>query len=152
GDNFLGGLDIDHLIVTELLVPKIMDLTGDPEISEKLTLRNGPYEKLYYILLQKAEECKKELSIQETSEIDFSFELPDKAPLDIYINVKRDELETIIEPIIEKSIDLIRQLFERNNFSDSQIREVILIGGSTLIPLVRKKLASNFSMALNHEV
>ncbi|MCE3283599.1 MAG: Hsp70 family protein, partial [Chitinophagaceae bacterium] len=56
GDNFLGGVDFDTLIIEKLIVPKIAARTGDETIREQLMQKDGALEKLFYILLYKAEE------------------------------------------------------------------------------------------------
>ncbi|MBS3914875.1 MAG: Hsp70 family protein [Bacteroidetes bacterium] len=152
GDNFLGGVDIDHIMVTELLIPKLIELSGKPDLADHIATRNGPYERLYYILLQKAEECKKELSSQLVSEIDFTFEIPGEAPMDIFMEIPRSEFEILIDPIISNSTGMIAELLERNELESKDISEIILIGGSTLIPLVREKLESEFEIPLNYSV
>lgn len=71
GDNYLGGLDFDHSIVMDILLPKLIKLSGNAELAEELNKSKGRYEKLYYILLLKAEEAKKELSTAGNVEINF---------------------------------------------------------------------------------
>lgn len=59
GDNYLGGIDFDHSIVMKVIVPKLIQQTGDAHIIEKINSHQSKYEKLYFILLLKAEEAKK---------------------------------------------------------------------------------------------
>ena len=69
GNNFLGGVDLDRLMVLELILPKLR-AAGHQLPESETELRNGDFETLYHILLLKAEEAKKELSVTDSSLLD----------------------------------------------------------------------------------
>jgi molecular chaperone DnaK len=145
GNNFLGGLDFDTLIIEELLVPKIVALTGDASIGEQLRTRNGQLEKLFYVLLYKAEEAKKELSIREETEIEFSLPGHDD---EIIVNITRGELNSIIEEKILSTTSLIKTMLRRNGLDATAVSQVIMVGGSTYIPYVRTLVSQQTGIPL----
>ncbi len=145
GNNFLGGLDFDTLIIEKLIVPRIIQLTGDPDVEEQLRNRNGALEKLFYILLYKAEEAKKELSTSETADIEFN--LPGYEE-EIVVTITRGEFNAIIEEKILSTVELIREILKRNNLTREQINQVIMVGGSTYIPYVRQLLTEHTGIPL----
>ncbi len=149
GDNYLGGLDFDHSIVMEILLPKIIKKTGVTELADELNKRKGKFEKLYYILLLKAEEAKKELSNSTTVEIEFSFDLKGNGEEDYFIEMTRDELNACIKPRIDSTLEMINLVVSRNSFTPSDISEVIMIGGSTYIPYVRESIFAATGIKVN---
>jgi molecular chaperone DnaK len=149
GDNFLGGVDFDHSLVMDVIVPKLIQQTGNLDLAEQINTRNGIYEKLYYILLLKAEEAKKELSMQQTTEVEFSYTSPDGKEEDIYLIISRAELNDVIKDRIEATLLMLEVILDRNNLSSADIEEVIMIGGSTYIPYVRETIAQRTQIKLN---
>lgn len=144
GNNFLGGLDFDTLIIEKLIVPEIVKHTGDESIEEQLRNRHGLLEKLFYILLYKAEEAKKELSHADEAEVEFT--LPDGH--DLCVRITRHQLNELIREKIESTTDLIREMLKRNNLSPQDIGQVIMVGGSTYIPFVRELVADRTGIPL----
>lgn len=149
GNNFLGGVDLDHLLVMKLLLPKLRD-SGFNLPQEESVLRNGHYETLFYILLLKAEEAKKELSVVESTLVDIDWESTDGELITAQIEIFRNEFESLISDTISKTIDLMDELMQRAGMSYSELEEVILIGGSTLIPLVGKTISERTGLKVNN--
>lgn len=149
GDNYLGGLDFDHSIVMEILLPKLIRQTGITELADELNKRRGKYEKLYYILLLKAEEAKKELSNTQSVEIEFSFDLKGEGEEDHYLEITREELNTVIKPRVDSTLEMINHVLNRNGIAPSEIAEIIMIGGSTYIPYVRESIFNTTGIKVN---
>ncbi len=145
GNNFLGGLDFDSLIIEQLIVPEIVKHTGDASIEEKLRNRDGGLEKLFYVLLHKAEEAKKELSQQTETEIEFTLPDSDK---DIFVTIKRDDFNRIIHERLASTVELIQTILKRNNLHHGDVNNIIMVGGSTYIPYVRELVAKDTSIPL----
>ncbi len=145
GNNFLGGLDFDTAIIEQLIVPHIITFTGDASIEEKLRNRDGELEKLFYILLHKAEEAKKELSQGEETEVEFT--LPQSGE-EMVVRLRRDDFNRVIHERIASTTDLIQTILKRNNLSSADINNVIMVGGSTYIPYVRDLVAKQTGIAL----
>jgi molecular chaperone DnaK len=149
GDNYLGGVDFDHSIVMNIIVPKLVQKTGNTALSNEITTRNSAYEKLYYILLLKAEEAKKELSNQQSTEIEFTYNAPNGNEDDIYLTITRDELNAVIKDRIEATLLMLEVILDRNNLTANDIEEIIMIGGSTYIPYVRETIAQRTNIKVN---
>lgn len=150
GNNFLGGVDLDRLMVLELILPKLR-AAGHQLPESETELRNGAFETLYHILLLKAEEAKKELSVTDGSLLDVDWEAPDGNLLEAQVELLRSEFESLIEPTIAKTIDLMDEVVNRTAMAYADIEEVILIGGSTLIPLVGQMIASRTGLKVNNQ-
>lgn len=151
GNNFLGGLDFDLMIVEQLIVPEIIARTGIQDFEKQLTTQYGPYEKLYYQLLYKAEELKKELSSNTVSDIDFTARIEDK-DYDIYITITQEQFNQTIAKRVKETISLLRQVLERNHIPAEMIKQTILVGGSTFIPYVRTQLEKETGIKVNINV
>lgn len=145
GNNFLGGMDFDTAIIEQLILPEIIKHTGDPSIEEKLRNRDGELEKLFYVLLHKAEEAKKELSQQDATEIEFTLPQSDE---DLYVLIKKEDFNRIIHERIASTIELIQTILKRNNLSASGINNIIMVGGSTYIPYVRELVSKETGIQL----
>jgi molecular chaperone DnaK len=148
GDNFFGGVDFDNLIVDRLIVPRLKKEGAFSGI-EDLRSAGSRYNALYYRLLYKAEELKTALSVQETADLEFTVTDGNDEEHEFYFTVCRDEFEALITPAIERSIQLVLDLISRNSLATGDIREVILIGGSTFIPLVRRLIPEQTGIPVN---
>lgn len=137
GNNFLGGVDIDHAFLAGTVVPKLSAITGDNDMWPRLLSKDGAYEKLWYYLNYKAEEAKKELSVSQTTwmEIDFP-------ELDILtdIELSRDDVNKAIKPKYKESEKFIIELLAENSLTFEGIERVILVGGTTYIPFIKESL------------
>jgi molecular chaperone DnaK len=149
GDNYLGGLDFDHSIVMDIILPKLIRKTGVSDLADELNKRQGKYEKLYYILLLKAEEAKKELSNSQSVEIEFSFDLSGGGDEDYFIEITRDELNASIKPRVDSTLEMINLVLSRNNVAPTEVTEIIMIGGSTYIPYVRDSIFNATGIKVN---
>ena len=143
GDNYLGGKNLDESIVDKIIIPYlenrfvIEELLSDDYKSK--ILRNSM--KFY------AEEIKKQLSFSdETSILTNLGDIPGKDDegneLELDMTVTVSELENAIAPVFQKSIDISQDLLKRNNLNGSKLAALILVGGPTLSPVLRKMLAT----------
>ena len=152
GDNFLGGLDFDALVVTRLVVPYLEQRFNITDLSSEMQSAKGLYNKLYYKLLYKAEEAKIALSARPDTEMEFEFTDAAGEEHEVVFRIERADLEGIIREKIEYSIRFIQKMLERNQLTASDIREVVLVGGSTYIPLVRQLIPQQLNIAVNFSV
>ncbi len=148
GDNYLGGLDFDSLIIEKIIVPYLERSAGFPDIAEKIKRGSGPYATLYFNLLHKAEEAKIMLSSHASTEIEFEITDESGDVQDISVPLSRREFEACISGQIDYAIGLVRKLMTKQNAVNA-INEVILIGGSTYIPLVRRMLEESLGLKVN---
>lgn len=149
GDNFLGGVDFDNLIIEQLIVPHLLKIGTFNNLLNELKQSNGKYNKEYYVMLIKAEEAKVALSNHETTEIEFEITDDNDVSHDIYFSISKNDFEKIIETQIDYTLKLLTKIIDKNELQANDIQEVILIGGSTYIPLVRNKIADELKIKVN---
>ncbi|MET0634373.1 MAG: Hsp70 family protein [Chitinophagaceae bacterium] len=149
GNNFLGGADFDFAIIEKIIVPEIVRQTGIENFEEELRVRYGKYEKLYYEMLYYAEEAKKELSHATSTIVEFTADINEQK-YDFYITITREQTEAIFLPMINESIALLKKVMVNNGLGSEDINQVILVGGSTLLPAVREQVARQTGISVNY--
>lgn len=144
GDRWLGGDDIDRLLSD--YVCKEIEKRDGFSLSELLEEKTEK-EKSEFIGGLKAgiEEAKKSLSQVENATIFFSdfLENEDGDPVEDFI-VSRTTFESLIAPLIKRTIDLIDELLKKTGIPMETIDNILLVGGSSCIPLVRKMLSDKY--------
>jgi len=129
GNNHLGGDDIDDLLINYL--------AEGFKREYKIDLREDPHS--LQRLKDAAEKVKIELSSSLQSEINLPFIHSDnKGPKHLNLVLTRTEFEKIIQSILEKLKTPVKQAMKDAKLTESDINEVILVGGSTRIPSVQK--------------
>jgi molecular chaperone DnaK len=148
GNNFLGGVDFDFLIVDKIIAPYIAEKTGIENFDEELRIKYGPHEKLFYHLLYLAEEAKKELSNMAATEIEVST-LINEINYDFIIPISKQQLDELFLPKVNETILLMKQLLQKNNLQTTDIQQVVMVGGSTYLPIVRQQIAVQLGISIN---
>ncbi len=119
GDTHLGGDDVDWKLA-QMLIEKIgSKAAGNPELTQ--------------LIVETAEKAKIELSIKEKATIQIK-----NSEMSFEYFLTRKEFETIIRPIVERTVKPCKQALKDAELSASDIDEVILVGGSTRMPIVRE--------------
>jgi molecular chaperone DnaK len=152
GDNFLGGLDFDNLIIEQIVVPYLKTKGDFGNILDEMRASDGRYNKLYYELRIKAEEAKIQLSNSPTTEIEFNIVDTEGEEHEIFLIVFRENFENIIREKIGYTVDLIHNVLEKNHLQSTDIQQIILIGGSTYIPLVKRMISEKLNIKVNQSV
>jgi molecular chaperone DnaK len=143
GDTHLGGDDIDHMLI-DWLVSEFKKETGIDVSREKIVLQR---------LKDAAEKAKVELSSAMSTEINLPFLTADASgPKHLQKNLSRAEFERMVLPIVERTLEPCRLAIKDAGISAREVHEVILVGGSTRIPLVQKKVAELFGREPNRSV
>jgi len=129
GDTQLGGTDVDKVVVNYLLDEfknkEGIDLSGDPMA--------------YRRLKEAAENAKIELSTLLTTDLNLPFLTSDTAgPKHLHITLTRAKLEQLATPIVERIRDPILRTLKDAKLETKDIDKIILIGGQTRMPLVKK--------------
>lgn len=132
GDNLLGGDDFDQLLLAHLL--RAVQRECDTDLSKDLVA--------IHTLRSKAEEVKIALSGQEEVDVIVPALGPDAITLDIALS--RAEFEAMIAPSIDRTIELTQKAIREAYLTPEQIDQVLLVGGSTAIPLVERRLREMF--------
>ena len=143
GDTHLGGDDIDQEIINYLIVEFKRD-QGIDVSKDKMVLQR---------LKEAAEKAKIELSSTNETEINLPFLTADATgPKHLQIKMSRAKLEQLMGPLVERSIEPCRQALKDANKKASDINEVVLVGGSTRIPMVVQKVKDFFGKQPNQSV
>jgi molecular chaperone DnaK len=135
GDTALGGADFDarvlKYLIGEFKRESGIDLSGD-----KLALQR---------LKEAAEKAKIELSSKTAADINLPFLTADASgPKHFSISLSRAKLESLVEDLIEKSIEPCRKALKDAGLTAAQISEVILVGGQTRMPKVQEAVKEFF--------
>lgn len=135
GDTHLGGDNVDHRIidwiVTEFKKDSGIDLSGD-----KMALQR---------LREAAEKAKIELSSMMETEINLPFITADASgPKHLTLKLTRSKLESMIADMVNRTMEPCKKALEDSGLSISEIGAVVLVGGSTRIPLVQAKVKEFF--------
>jgi molecular chaperone DnaK len=156
GDNFLGGSDFDAVLVERLIVPELQrrgrfaDLLGD------LKSESGKYNTLWYRLLHHAEVAKIELSTRTSSEIDLSGVTEvvddDGKVIDDIITVTRSEFDLVLKDHIDRTLEMMKKILTRNSLQPQDLQFVLMVGGSTYIPGVRKRVEEVMGIPVNTSI
>ncbi|MBF2058372.1 MAG: Hsp70 family protein [Cyanobacterium sp. T60_A2020_053] len=146
GDLWLGGDDIDNQL-GELIKQKICAEEGLDSIDD--LIEQMPY---YQQVRFKAdlkiatERAKIDLSSHDTAKINPSTPLLDEFGMAIPVNVTitRQEFEAMILPLIERSITICREAMQLSDYPEEFIDIILLVGGSSQIPLVQSEVKKAF--------
>ncbi|BBB32559.1 molecular chaperone DnaK [Thermotomaculum hydrothermale] len=135
GDTHLGGDNIDQRII-DWLIDEFKKDQGIDLSQDKMALQR---------LKEAAEKAKIELSSMMETEINLPFITADASgPKHLNIKLTRAKFESMIEDLIEKTMEPCKKALEDAGLKPSDIDEVVLVGGSTRIPLVQKKVTEFF--------
>jgi molecular chaperone DnaK len=143
GDTQLGGSDIDQALV-EFIAEKFkkeynIDLRKDPKTLQRI--------------LEAAEKAKIELSSTLQTEINLPYiTVIDNEPKHLEVKLTRAKLDEIISPIVDKTEGPCKQALKDAKLKPMDIDHVVLVGGTTRIPLVIKKVASIFGRKPKRDV
>jgi molecular chaperone DnaK len=149
GDNFLGGVDFDNLMVESFMIPYLQQKGKFDDLEHQMKSSQGKYNKLYYLLLHKAEEAKVLLSMHSSADIEFEVEDDEGKEHEIFFSISREQFEACIRPRITGTIDLIRSILEKNGVSATDIKHVLMVGGSTYIPMVRNMIHGELGLSVD---
>ncbi|WP_455363722.1 molecular chaperone DnaK [[Eubacterium] cellulosolvens] len=139
GDTKTGGADIDNAVV-EYLVGEFRRQTGIDLTTDKMAMTR---------LKEAAEKAKIELSSLVTTDVDLPFIMQDKH---LHITLTRAKLEELAEPIVRRIAAPIKRVLDDAKLSPSGIDRIILIGGQTRMPLVRKFAEDTFGKPVERGV
>jgi molecular chaperone DnaK len=143
GDTHLGGDDVDNLLI-DWLVKEFKSDTGIDVANDKMVLQR---------LKDAAEKAKIELSSSMSTQISLPFLSGDAAgPKHLERTLARSRFEQMIEPVVERTLEPCRQALKDAKLTASEIQEVVLVGGSTRIPLVQERVKKLFGREPNRSV
>ena len=135
GDTFLGGEDFDLRLI-DYFVEQFKNESGFDLKSDPLALKR---------LKESAEKAKIELSSSEQTEVNLPYITADSSgPKHFVHKITRAKLESLVEDLVDKSLEPLKLALKDAKLSNSDISEVLLVGGQTRMPLVQKKVSEFF--------
>ena len=143
GDTFLGGEDFDRAIITYLIEQfkkdQGIDLGGDRLAMQRLK--------------EASEKAKIELSSAQQTEVNLPYITADQAgPKHMNIKLTRAKLESLVEDLVQRTIDPCKVALKDAGLSASDVDEVILVGGQTRMPKVQEAVKGFFGKDARKDV
>lgn len=135
GDNFLGGRDFDRALVDLALAR----LSADGIVIDRANPRHAPALRRLRLA---AEEAKIELTRAAEAPIFVAGLDVDGQSVDVDTIVTRSEYEAVIGPLIDRSLNICTRLLAANGLGNGGLERVVLVGGPTVIPLLRERVRS----------
>ena len=153
GDNRLGGKDLDIAIVDTIIIPNLQNNYAIDRITENTETREVLRNALKFF----AEEAKIQLSFKDSHNIlsnfgDLPFEDENGEEPEIDITVNQKDMENVLSPIFQKAIDITKGLLKRNNLNGADLGALILVGGPTYSPILRRMLKEQITEKIPTEV
>ncbi len=144
GDNYLGGADFERAIVDELIVPRLRDEYDLPNLERSKANSDMVTRGRLAMLKLIAEQVKKTLSRDDMENLlsDDVFKDDNGDPVDVELELSRASFEQMINANVQKSIDITSQLIQDAGLRPGDIEKVLLVGGSTFVPLVQQQVAT----------
>ncbi|MFU0841493.1 MAG: Chaperone protein DnaK [Burkholderia sp.] len=135
GDTFLGGEDFDRRLV-DYLIEEFRKDTGVDLSKDVLALQR---------LKDAAEKAKIELSSRQETEINLPYITADATgPKHLNISVTRAKFESLVEDLVQRTIEPVRKALHDANLSTSDVTDVILVGGQSRMPRVQEVVKEFF--------
>ena len=144
GNNHLGGDDFDQKIVAHILehlkINQAVDVSDQPRAIARI--------------LRAAEAAKKHLSDHPFARIEEEYlaDAEGGGPVHLSIELTRDEYEAMIAPYVEETLQAIHTALRSADLTASQVEKILLVGGATRTPVIRRRLAEVFGHEPRGEV
>ena len=143
GDTFLGGEDFDLALINylaeEFKKENSIDLKGDPLAMQRLK--------------EASEKAKIELSSSQQTEVNLPYITADATgPKHLVVKMTRAKLESLVEDLVQRSLEPCRIALKDADLSASDVDEVILVGGQIRMPLVQEKVQAFFGKEPRRDV
>jgi molecular chaperone DnaK len=144
GNTHLGGDDFDQCLVNYII--------SDFEQKNKVNLYNDKH--ALQRIKEASEGAKIELSVVQSTIINLPFiHITEKNEiLNLELSIDRNLFENIIKDLVEKCKEPLFKALEDSKLTPIDLNQVILVGGSTRIPMIRKLLSSIFNVPLNESI
>lgn len=145
GDRWLGGDDID-----KALMNYVFEQTNKEQNVDVQALIDALDDRKRFAfqgeLKKQIESAKKQLSNSKAASIEIFGELEteDGDIVDIEVGITRDEFENLIRPLIQRTINLVDELLDKTGYPIETIDNILLVGGSSCIPLVKNMLVAKY--------
>jgi molecular chaperone DnaK len=143
GDTFLGGEDFDlrliEFLADEFKKENSIDLHNDPLALQRLK--------------EAAEKAKIELSSSQQTEVNLPYITADATgPKHLVVKLSRSKLEGLVEDLVKRSLEPVKIALDDAGLSPAEVRDVILVGGQTRMPMVQSAVAEFFGKEARKDV
>jgi molecular chaperone DnaK len=143
GNNHLGGDDFDHKIVEHVLehlkLKHSVDISGEARAMARIS--------------RAAEAAKRQLSDHPFARVQEEYLTErDGVPVNLDLELARDDYEAMIAPFVEETLGAIHISLESAALTASQVDEILLVGGATRTPMIRRRLMEVFGNEPRGEV
>ena len=143
GDNFLGGDDFDNKLI-DFLASEFKNEQGIDLKKDVMALQR---------LKEAAENAKKELSSATETEVNLPFITADASgPKHLVKKITRAKFESMIESMVSETISKINEVVKDAGLKKDEVKEIVMVGGSTRVPLVQDEVKKAFNKELNKSV
>ena len=143
GDAFLGGDDFDNRVI-DYVAGEFKSETGVDIKADVMALQR---------LRDAAETAKKELSSATETEVNLPFITADASgPKHLAMKITRAKFESLISDLVDETITTIASVLKDSGLSKANIKEIVMVGGSTRIPLVQEEVKKFFGKDINKSV
>jgi len=143
GDTHLGGDNFDQRVI-EYLIAEFKKDQGVDLAADSMAVQR---------LREAAEKAKIELSSAASTDINLPYITADQSgPKHLTMKLSRSKFEQLVEDLVDRSLEPCRQALKDSGYSASDIDEIVLVGGTTRIPLVQKKMQELFGKEPNRTV
>ncbi len=143
GDAFLGGDDFDNKII-DYVAGEFQSESGIDIKADVMALQR---------VKDAAEAAKKELSSSTETEINLPFITADASgPKHLIVKITRAKFESLIAELVESTIKTLQAVLNDADLNTSDIAEIVMVGGSTRVPLVQEEMKKFFGKELNKSV
>ena len=148
GDNYFGGSDIDRILYREVVLKKLKE--AGYQIDELFDESTASGKSMARKVQLDCENCKIQLSTRDSALFEL-FDIDDDRgePIEFECEITRSEMESLIADTVERSIVIAKKALEGANVRPDQLDKILLVGGSTFIPLVRQRLSEEFGVELD---
>ncbi|CAN5908623.1 molecular chaperone DnaK [soil metagenome] len=135
GDTHLGGDDIDNVII-DWIAAEFRKTSGIDVSKDKLALQR---------LREAAEKAKIELSSTQETSLNLPFlTVGPGGPVHLDLKLSRAKLEQLMTPLVERTMEPVRKALADAKKTPADIQEIVLVGGSTRIPMVKETVKKFF--------
>ncbi|WP_308364969.1 MULTISPECIES: Hsp70 family protein [unclassified Microbulbifer] len=138
GDNFLGGRDIDRLLVDWV----VRQLETNHQV--QIPIDDPTHKSLAAKLYSEAEQAKIRLSTQTTTMLEIDLELDGEDIVD-ELPINREELELLCEPVISRALEICRRLLAEHGLNEGGLDRTVLVGGPAHMPVIRNRITAELA-------
>ncbi len=152
GDNYLGGKNLDYAVVDNIIIPYLQENFVIDEIMADETTRNILRDAMKFY----AEQAKNQLSFKEqadiTSQLDEFGEDDEGTELELDLVISQAQIEPVLAKVFQKAIDITKNLLQRNGLKGTDLDKLILVGGPTYSPVLRKMLREQITSNVDTDI